>query len=511
MNQKSTETLERRIFAGRGARLLAVTTVTALAFAGLSAAPAAYAVPELATISGDALVGGGPMAPGTTITFMPTDPDLDPQVNNNAYGILGDGDYTVEDVVPGEYEVYIQGGDDTGYYTQFYGSNAVYGAKELVTINPGANVLDISVKYILGAGSEQPYISGGTTVGSTLTFHPSWDTPNVTSTIKWMVNHKAIAGQTGLTLTVPQSAIGGFIQAEETASKAGFYNQVTNADYTDIDGNYFSKVGKVSIPEYGVTVGQTLTPTISAWTPAADSLTYAWRVWGKDAVIATTKSYKVTSANFNKMVYVEVTAHKTGYFDSSEDSNPTEFVVNPKLVAAKPTVTGTLKQGATLTAKPGAWNQTGVAVSYQWFVNGYGSDYELPGATKSTYKVEPKWAGYKVFVKVTGKKSGFQNTELTSASTKAIPFLKVTAKTPTLSGTFKVGKTIKAKAGSWAPKGLQFYYIWSANGKPFAGSEKASLKLTKAQKGKKITVTVEGYKAGYAYTVKTSKASKKVK
>lgn len=84
------------------------------------------------------------------------------------------------------------------------------------------------------------------------------------------------------------------------------------------------------------------------------------------------------------------------------------------------------------------------------------------------------------------------------------------AATPRISGTAKVGRTLKVRVGSWAPRPT-FRYQWFANGRKISSKgTKASFRLTSKQKGKRITVRVTGTKAGYATISKTSRKTKKV-
>ncbi|MDR0854515.1 MAG: S8 family serine peptidase [Clostridiales Family XIII bacterium] len=96
--------------------------------------------------------------------------------------------------------------------------------------------------------------------------------------------------------------------------------------------------------------------------------------------------------------------------------------------------------------------------------------------------------------------------KVTPAAVKA--FKKAPA--PKITGTVKVGKKLTAKVGTWSPK-PKFAYQWYANGKKIAKATKSTYKLTKASKGKKITVKVTAKKANYKATTKTSKATAKVK
>ncbi|ASN39670.1 hypothetical protein CGQ24_11995 [Arthrobacter sp. 7749] len=80
------------------------------------------------------------------------------------------------------------------------------------------------------------------------------------------------------------------------------------------------------------------------------------------------------------------------------------------------------------------------------------------------------------------------------------------APTPKVSGTPKSGSTLKATAGTWAPSGVTLKYQWKRDGKAIAEATKSSYKLTTADAGRKITLTVTGSKAGYKTVSKTSVA-----
>ncbi len=100
----------------------------------------------------------------------------------------------------------------------------------------------------------------------------------------------------------------------------------------------------------------------------------------------------------------------------------------------------------------------------------------------------------------------------TSAVVKVTATSKKFAKTvkPSISGKAKVGKKLTAKVKAWSPK-ASFKYQWYANGKAIKGASKATFKLVKSQKGKKITVKVTGSHSGYVTVSLTSKATAKVK
>lgn len=83
----------------------------------------------------------------------------------------------------------------------------------------------------------------------------------------------------------------------------------------------------------------------------------------------------------------------------------------------------------------------------------------------------------------------------------------ITAGTPTISGTAKVGEALTADAeeATWTPaSGLDFAYQWQANGAPIDGATSSTYVLTANELGATITVAVTGSKAGYASALGTS-------
>jgi hypothetical protein len=80
---------------------------------------------------------------------------------------------------------------------------------------------------------------------------------------------------------------------------------------------------------------------------------------------------------------------------------------------------------------------------------------------------------------------------------------------PKILGVALIGKTLTASTGTWKPAPA-FAFQWKANGKPIAGATRRTLRLTKADAGKKISVMVVAAKAGYSSVTLTSAATAKV-
>ncbi|WP_433674923.1 hypothetical protein [Microbacterium gorillae] len=166
-----------------------------------------------------------------------------------------------------------------------------------------------------------------------------------------------------------------------------------------------------------------------------------------------------------------------------------------------PTVSGSVKVGSTLTAVPGTWKPSPVTLKYQWKRDGVA----ISGATAQTYRLTAADAGHKITVTVTGSKSGYKSVSKTSAATATVPKLKLSATpTPTVSGTAKAGSTLTATPGTWKPSPVTLKYQWRRDGVAISGATAQTYRLTTADKGHKITVTVTGSKTGYTSVSKTS-------
>jgi hypothetical protein len=237
---------------------------------------------------------------------------------------------------------------------------------------------------------------------------------------------------------------------------------------------------------------------------------------------------------------VEFAAEAVTALDNIFTNNKVTFQFSP---APEPRISGEARIGGTLVLDTGKWGQS-PTLKYQWLADGQ----PIVGASGDKYVPTDSDAGKRITVAVTASRTGYAGVTKTSAPTEAIPApaipvddittapvtvtetppvdvettkssdiaAKVAVKKfkktprPKITGTAKVGRKLKVKVGTWSPK-AKYTYKWYANGKAIKGANKATLKLKKAQKGKKITVKVTGKKSGYVTVTKTSKATRKVK
>ncbi|MDQ1084723.1 hypothetical protein QE392_001804 [Microbacterium proteolyticum] len=165
----------------------------------------------------------------------------------------------------------------------------------------------------------------------------------------------------------------------------------------------------------------------------------------------------------------------------------------PTPAPAAPTISGDPTVGSTLVAASGR----DVPVTYQWSSDGAA----ISGATSSSLTLPASTVGTRITVTVAAPDGSSAATSLPTAPVAAGTLGAVT---PTVTGTAKVGSTLTASPGTWTPSPVTLTYRWKADGVDISGATGKTLKLAKAQIGKRITVTVTGAKAGYTTAQRTS-------
>ena len=345
-----------------------------------------------------------------------------------------------------------------------------------------------------------PTITGTAKVGGVLTAEPgTWAPAPVTLTYQWKANGANISGATANTYTVAASLVGKTITVTVTGTKTGYTTTAKTSTATAA-----VVAGTLTAPTPTITgtakVGSVLTAHPGTWAPAPVTLTYQWKANGANISGATGTTYTVAAGYVGKKITVTVTGTKTGYTTTAKTSIATAAVVAGTLTAPTPTITGTAKVGSVLTAHPGTWAPSPVTLTYQWKANGA----SISGATHSTYTIAASLVGKKITVTVTGTKTGYTTAAKTSTATAAVAAGTLTAQIPSISGTAKVGKTLTANAGTWAPAPVTLTYQWRANGINISGATGKTYVISSSVKGKKITVTVTGTRTGYTTVSKTS-------
>jgi hypothetical protein len=126
--------------------------------------------------------------------------------------------------------------------------------------------------------------------------------------------------------------------------------------------------------------------------------------------------------------------------------------------------------------------------------------YLLPRSADGTSK--GSWQPGQTFTAsgVTVKVSKVTSTGATVTVSNIAP---LTASTPKVSGTPKVGRRLSVKRGTWT-SGTSFSYRWLANGRAVKGATRSTFVVPRSLKGKRISVRLTGRKSGYTTVTRTS-------
>ena len=263
-------------------------------------------------------------------------------------------------------------------------------------------------------------------------------------------------------------------------------------------GFYFSGIHYAATDKIALTasiagtaaLGQTL--TASAATDIVNpTLKYQWMREDLAIAGATKSTYKVSANDVGKRIRVKVTASKSGWTAVSAQSARTATIPKGTLAwAAEPEITGTARLARTLTAH--AATTPGATYKYQWYRNGSA----IKNAVANTYRLAAADVGKQVTVKITASKTGYATISMTSDPTAEVEPGNLTVGTPSVSGTYKVGGKIVAKAGTWT-KDTTLKYAFYADGELVRLTPSPNFTLTWQEKGKRISVIVIGAKPGY--------------
>jgi fibronectin type 3 domain-containing protein len=249
--------------------------------------------------------------------------------------------------------------------------------------------------------------------------------------------------------------------------------------------------------------GQTLTSTTGTWSGSPTSYARQWLrcdTAGANCVNisgATATTYVLTATDVGSTVRVKVTATNGSGSANVNSAQTATVVAAAPVVSAVPTISGTAKDGQTLTSTTGTWSGTPtITYARQWNrCNSGGTGcVAIPGATATTYVVTPADIGSKLNVTVTASNaagSASSSSVVTALVTGAAP---VNTALPTISGTAKEGQLLSATTGTWTGTAtITYAYQWqqcSPSCTNISGATVATYRLVAAQVGKTIKVVV---------------------
>ena len=173
------------------------------------------------------------------------------------------------------------------------------------------------------------------------------------------------------------------------------------------------------------------------------------------------------------------------------------------VATSPPTVTGTPREGETLTATTGSWSGSPISYAYQWQRSQDGASWTaIQGATGSTYVLASGEIGAVVRVSVTASNAGGSGTASSQPTAVVLPSAPVNTSLPTVTGAAREGETLTATPGAWSGSPTTYAYGWqrSTDGggswTDIQGATGSSYVLTTGDVGSIVRVGVTASNAG---------------
>jgi hypothetical protein len=251
--------------------------------------------------------------------------------------------------------------------------------------------------------------------------------------------------------------------------------------------------------------GDTLTASSGSWSGSTPiTFSYRWQRCHSDGTSCSSigsadhQTYQLRSGDVGRRLRVSVTASNS---DGSANavSGATAVVAKgqePKNTAL-PTISGTPKDGQTLTATAGSWTNNPTSFDYQWRrCSPSGDDCRDVGSNRTTYLLGTGDVGSTIRARVKAKNQ-FGSNRVDSAQTGVVaPRGPVPGNTslPTITGTPRDGQTLAANTGNWTNNPTRYAYQWlrcdsAGNNCATIGSGQTQ-RLVTADVGHTIRVTV---------------------
>ena len=161
-------------------------------------------------------------------------------------------------------------------------------------------------------------------------------------------------------------------------------------------------------------------------------------------------------------------------------------------------ISGTPNVGSALSVSGNGWLAKATK-QYAWLRDGQ----VISGANGARYIPTTEDFGKEISALVTLRRDGFVTTTLSSQSVTVGAGALPRTSTPSISGVFRVGQVLSAKAGSWTIA-TDLNYQWCVNGIAVSNATQTTYTIALSDLGKSISLEVTGTKFGYVNRTRTS-------
>ncbi|PFG41444.1 hypothetical protein ATJ88_0083 [Isoptericola jiangsuensis] len=356
---------------------------------------------------------------------------------------------------------------------------------------------------VVAPAPETFFVDGNIAVGGSLDVSgraSDWQpTTGLDLTYQWVADDVPVAGATTHTLTPTADLVGTTLALDVTGTLPG--DPPASATVRVPVGTVAPGTLRPGTPKVSgrVEVGSTVAADPGTWA-AGTALATTWLVDGTP--VSTADTLTLTSAHAGRSLVLRVVGSLAGHDDATAETAAVTVAAAP--VWPTPTISGTVQVGKKVTARPGTW-PTGTRLTYRWYADGRA----VSGADASTFTLTAAQRGDRLTVKVTGTRSGSAPVTRTSAA-RTVAAGVLSAPRPTIAGLVggkaKVGKKLTAqpRTSSWSPRPTTLRYRWKIDGRAISGATSSTYTPKAKQAGKKITVTVTGYRTGFTAKAVTS-------
>ncbi len=392
----------------------------------------------------------------------------------------------------------LKGTDGRWYVSSLAGVSLTAGSQYVLALSPSAvfngtyvgaesnGQLSLFVDYAPAAGSPPvntglPVISGTAQQGQSLSASTgAWTNSPTGYAYQWQdcdsggANCTPIAAASGASYLLAAGDVGHTIRVAVTASNGGGSSGPAVSAATAVVAAAPSAPVNTSPPSISGTArqGQTLSASTGAWTNSPTGYAYQWQdcnSGGAGCVAiggATSSSYLLAAADVGHTIRVAVTASNGGGSSSPASSAATAVVVAaPPVNTGLPSISGTARQGQTLSASTGAWTNSPTGYAYQWQdCNSGGTGCtSIAGATGASYLLAAADVGHRIRVRVTASNGGGSSSPASSAATAVVAAASsapVNTSPPSISGSAQQGQTLSASTGAWTNSPTGYAYQW---------------------------------------------------
>jgi hypothetical protein len=335
---------------------------------------------------------------------------------------------------------------------------AVTAATAVVTTDPPVNV-----------GS--PSIAGTPKRTFTLTASAgTWTPSGATFTYQWQRNTSsgfaAIASATAAAYTLVTADVGTTVRVVVTAHNADGTASATSAQTATVVA---ATPGSTTVPAIsnGMRVGDALSTSDGAWSPAAASYAYQWQrrvagIW-TDIAGATSRTYTLAAADTGTVLRSKVVATNADGTGTSYSGASLTIVAPPVPPATIAAPTGTLVDTNTLTIAPGAWSPSSTTFTYQWLRCPSGATViggcVTIGAGQS-YALSGEDVGHTIAARVTGTASGVSVVRTATLTANVAGRALTLTTAPVIAGTVQVMQSVRAVPAIWSVPTRTVRYQW---------------------------------------------------